>query len=305
MLDYWRNLRKSSEEKQQEALNAYLDDALTPQQRGQIEKDLATDPALQGQLDQMRALKQQMRQLPRRQVPRNFTLDPALYGRPARESLLRAYPVLRTATALTAFIFIFALAANVFLSGAFSQAAGSAEPLAMMAEPASDMAVEEAAPEMEMAITEEIVEEEAAASDFAMTADEAIAGEMTLPSEAQDAPTFKSEEAALAPQATMEFDDTLQEASPQSADAAEAAVEQPTLAAAAPKVMATEIARQMLPEGEAVSTTQIQEQEMSRETNAPGIALDRAFLNAGLLLPALGLVLLILLVLTLLARRRL
>ena len=51
MLDYLRNLRKSEEEKRQEALNAYLDDALTSKQRQKMASDLAQDEALRSSLD--------------------------------------------------------------------------------------------------------------------------------------------------------------------------------------------------------------------------------------------------------------
>src|SRR5210317_1377019 len=97
MLDYLRNLTKSEEEKRQEALNAYLDGALTPKQRQKMDSDLAHDEALRVELEQIHLLKQQIHRLPQRRVRRNFTLDPALYGRPRREPLVQAYPVLRTA----------------------------------------------------------------------------------------------------------------------------------------------------------------------------------------------------------------
>ena len=62
MFDFIRNLTKSAEEKQQEAMNAYLDNALSPRQRAQFEQDLANDADLQSQVDGLRAFKQQMSQ---------------------------------------------------------------------------------------------------------------------------------------------------------------------------------------------------------------------------------------------------
>ncbi len=146
MLDYLRNLTKSNEEKRQEALSAYLDDALAPEQRGQVEQRSGAMRALRAELDQMRLLKQQMRQMPQRQVRRNFTLDPALYGRPRREPLVQAYPVLRTATVLAAFFFIFALAANLFLGGTAGMAP-AAEPVMVESDMGEELLAEAAVEE--------------------------------------------------------------------------------------------------------------------------------------------------------------
>ncbi len=157
MFDFLRNLTKSDEEKHQEMLTAYLDNALTPKERQQFEQQLAGDAALQAELSEMRAWRQQMRRLPRRRAPRNFTLDPVLYGRPRSEPLLQAYPVLRTATALVAVIFVFALAANFFLEDAGSDAGG--QPVAMEALSAPMAAEESAASEAPLDVEELVVEE--------------------------------------------------------------------------------------------------------------------------------------------------
>ncbi len=148
MFDFLRNITKPAEEKQQEALHAYLNDALPPKERQQFEAQLAQDAGLQAELEQLQALRQAMRQMPRRRVPRNFTLDPAVYGRPARQPLIRAYPILRGATALTAVFLIFALAA-----GLFTGLGGGAQSMAVEMAPAEEVA-------MEAAPIEEVVEEE-------------------------------------------------------------------------------------------------------------------------------------------------
>lgn len=114
MFDFMRDRGLTAEEKRLEALGAYLDNALTAAERERFERQLAGDADLGAELEQMRALKMQMRAMPRRRVPRSFALDPALYGRPKSQPMMRAYPILRGATALTAFFLIFTLALGAF-----------------------------------------------------------------------------------------------------------------------------------------------------------------------------------------------
>lgn len=119
MFDFLRDRGSTAEEKVLEALGAYLDNALTAAERERLEGQLARDPALRAELERMRTLKLQMRAMPRRRVPRSFALDPTLYARPKAQPLMQMYPVLRGATALTAFFLIFTLALGMF-RGQFS-----------------------------------------------------------------------------------------------------------------------------------------------------------------------------------------
>ena len=116
MFDFLRNLTKSAEEKRQETVAAYLDGALNGRERQRFEQEMAQDGALRVHVQQLLLIKQSLRQLPQRSVPRNFVLDPAKYGRPARQPWVQAYPILRTATAMAAFFFIFAVVAGLFTS---------------------------------------------------------------------------------------------------------------------------------------------------------------------------------------------
>jgi anti-sigma factor RsiW len=182
MFDYLRNLTKSAEEKQQEALNAYLDDALSPQERQQFEQRLARDADLRLEVEQRRTLQMQMRQMPRRRVPRNFTLDPAVYGRPQRQPLFEFYPVMRAATVLTALFFILALGADLFLTGQGGLASPQGVAL-MVEETTSDTAVEAPmaaqAVEVTRIITETTVEEgETVAAEAAPMMEAPVAEEM-------------------------------------------------------------------------------------------------------------------------------
>ena len=109
MLDILRNLTRSAEEKRQEQLNAYLDGELRGSAREQYEALLASDPALRSEVAQLRALKEQVAQLPRVRAPRNYTLDPARHGAPASRTGFALYPALRVATVLTAFFLMLAV----------------------------------------------------------------------------------------------------------------------------------------------------------------------------------------------------
>lgn len=178
MFDFLRNLTKSAEEKRQEAITAYLDDALSPSERERFAAQLAQDTELQAEVARERAVKQSLSQLPQRRVPRNFTLDPALYGRPAKQPLIQAYPVLRAATGLAAFFFIFALFAGLYLNGFSSQeaemaaSAPAAEAVSAGETIAMDTAAEQAV-EVTRVVTETITEEE----DEAMEEEEAAVEE--------------------------------------------------------------------------------------------------------------------------------
>lgn len=143
MFNLWRDKGSTAEEKSQEMLSAYLDNALTPDERQRFEAQLARDPDLRAELQQLQAIKLQMRSMPRRRVPRSFALDPALYGRPKSQPLLQMYPVLRGATALTAFLLISTLALGLF-RGEFAPAAQAPLPAAGII--TSSEAIQEAAP---------------------------------------------------------------------------------------------------------------------------------------------------------------
>ncbi len=188
MFDYLRNLTKSAEEKQQEALNAYLDDSLSPQARQQFEHLLAQDPALQLEVEQRRALKVQMRQMPRRRVPRNFTLDPAVYGRPQRQPLFQLYPAMRTAAVLTAFFFILAVAADLFMVDQGDMTFSNAAP---------DVAMVEAV-EVTRVVTETVVEEGETVEVTRVVSEEVVVEEMAAPAAVEMAEEPMAEEAAPA-----------------------------------------------------------------------------------------------------------
>lgn len=282
MFDLWRDRGSTAEEKRQAMLSAYLDNALAPAERERFEAQLARDADLRAELQQLRAIKLQMRAMPRRRVPRSFALDPAVYGRPKSQPLLQLYPVLRGATALTALLFIFTLALGAF-RGEFAPAGQAVAPATELV--VSSEAVEEAAPAA--ADTAAITMEQAATS--APEAREGAPGqpEMGLAAE------VTGQEAAGGDQAA----ETLP---PESAPEALATVDGAALTEAETQPFATGA-------GENVAEVPPAEQPVGEEAPA-GEVVPEALPSWLSLLPpvqiALAVVLTILLVLFLLARRQ-
>lgn len=181
MFDFFRTAGQSADEKRHEALNAYLDDALSPRERQVLEADLQRNAVLRAELEQLRLVRQELRALPRRRVPRSFSLDPALYGPPKAQRSQQLYPLLRGATALTALLFVFVLGLsllNVNIGG--EQAPIEAVTMAdeaMVAEAEPTGAAAELALEAPQAAEAAIAIEEAAADDAATGAAETAAAE--------------------------------------------------------------------------------------------------------------------------------
>ena len=69
-----------------ELLSAYLDDALPPEDRAALERRLAAEPDLRAELAALRAVVDRVRALPTLTAPRDFRLDPAVYGKQVQAS---------------------------------------------------------------------------------------------------------------------------------------------------------------------------------------------------------------------------
>jgi len=171
MFDFKRN--RGDGERQQEAIDAYLDNVLAPADRARFEAQMAADARLLAEVEQLRALRLQLRAMPRRRVPRSFALNPAAYSRPKAQPLLQLYPALRGATALSAFLLIFVLALGVF-SGQFGVGAPAASQVAEVAQEDAAQAV------VGEAVVEETAPMTAAAEAARATASEAPAAEAEL-----------------------------------------------------------------------------------------------------------------------------
>lgn len=189
MFDFLENLRKTDELKRQEAITAYLDGALTPGERRRFEEKLAADETLRAEVEQQRLIKENLQRLPFVRSPRNFTLNPALYGRPAPEPAGRLYPALRAATVLVAFFFVIAVAAELLT---FAGRGGPSLALAPMADEAAEISKEvivsesEGAP-MEATAARSVVAEEAL--DVQAEAEEMVAeAEMAAEAPAEEMP---------------------------------------------------------------------------------------------------------------------
>ena len=209
MFDFLKNLTKSDEEKRQEAFSAYLDNSLSPRQRQEFELLLAEDADLRTELELAQVIRQQMSEMPRRSLPRSFTLDASVYGAPQKEPLVQAYPFLRVATVMTAFFFVFALGLSVFTSQSGGDMAYVAQT-AMESAPAFDAPMAEAEIAMEDAAEEPLsnektveaiveVEEELAegAAVEEEVAEEELVGGALVGEEAEEMP------AAMVPLPTM------------------------------------------------------------------------------------------------------
>jgi anti-sigma factor RsiW len=93
-----------------ELLSSYLDGQLKPSDSARLESRLSTDPNLRAVLDDLRAARGLLRQLPIRKAPRNFRLTPRMVGK--NPPLPRAYPAFRFVTALATMLLFFTVGLN-------------------------------------------------------------------------------------------------------------------------------------------------------------------------------------------------
>jgi hypothetical protein len=93
-----------------ELLSSYLDGQLKPSDSARLEKRIASDPDLRAVLDDLRAARGLLRQLPMRKAPRNFILTPKMVGK--NPPLPRSYPAFRLVTALASLMLFFTLGLN-------------------------------------------------------------------------------------------------------------------------------------------------------------------------------------------------
>lgn len=226
MFDFIRNLTKSAEEKRLETLNAYLDGELSAREQRRFEQEIEQDAALRAEMAQLRQVKQGIGQLPRARAPRNFTLDPAVYGRPQPQPAFQLYPALRVATALAAFFFVIAVVLDLatpagglgqpLAAVGLQEAPGAAEvemaEEAMDAEPRAvtrvveEVVVEGEPIEVTRLVTETVEEEEMAAAEEEAPAAQEEA-EMEVEEEVEEMPEEPAEEEAMEAEMASEPDE--------------------------------------------------------------------------------------------------
>jgi hypothetical protein len=174
-----------------ELLSAYLDGELSAGESAALEQRLRQDSRLQAELESLQTTIALLGMAERVPVPHNFTLDPAVYSKPARASLwdrlnLPRFTPLAAAGAAIAAVLV---CAGVFILVGGPPGWGVAAPDVAMLE--AESAAEEpafAAP-AEKEMMEEAPEEEAAEEPMELPAEEVV-------EEAEEAAPVAEEEAA-------------------------------------------------------------------------------------------------------------
>lgn len=93
-----------------ELLSSYLDGQLKPSDSARLEERLKTERELVSVMDDLRAARNLLRQLPQRRAPRNFTLTRKMVGQ--NPPMPRAYPIFRFATTLATLLLFFTFGLN-------------------------------------------------------------------------------------------------------------------------------------------------------------------------------------------------
>lgn len=179
----------------EERLSAYLDGALSSQERMAVDRHLATCQTCRWNLDTLRQTVQWTRELPTVPVPRVFTVPvPAQPARAARRRW-NFVPLLQGATALVALLLAFVVAGDVMLTGVMPVSAP--QPAAMHEPPAATV---EMSQEIVVKVIKEVEKKEEAPRPEAEIVGEKAIAEPTQAPLAQEVPAAES--APIEPAAT-------------------------------------------------------------------------------------------------------
>jgi hypothetical protein len=137
-------------------LNAYLDDELAPRERADLEARLVEDETLQVEMESLRATVALLGMAQRVPVPRNFTLNPAVYGKPARADWWTNLRVPALATVGVTILVALCVGAVLLIGGI----GGAVTQAPSMAQLAANAPAEEAAVATEAPLMAEATEEE-------------------------------------------------------------------------------------------------------------------------------------------------
>jgi anti-sigma factor RsiW len=104
-----------------EQISAFLDGQLSQAEKTRLEARLRSDPALAVELAGLRQTRSILRRMPKRRLPRNFTLTPKMAG--VRPPLPRAVPALGWASGMAMLLAVFSLGTNLLARISFGAAA--------------------------------------------------------------------------------------------------------------------------------------------------------------------------------------
>lgn len=131
--------------RQWKQLSAYLDGQLPQRQAARLEKRLSSDARLRAEYEDLKRTRSLLRSLPKRRVPRNFTLTPDMVRAPRRKFSF-IVPALRLSSSAAALLLVLTFAVELV--------GGLSPRLAMTADEAAY------APVMEMAVEATVTVEE-------------------------------------------------------------------------------------------------------------------------------------------------
>ncbi|MBN1430655.1 MAG: zf-HC2 domain-containing protein [Anaerolineae bacterium] len=145
-------------------LNAYLDDELSARERTAFEARLAEEGILQAELESLRVTSALLGMAQRVRVPRNFTLDPAVYSKPKLPgwwATLRIPSLATVGVTILSVLCVGALIIRMGFGGAAMTSAPEAAEIALDAASGNAVPVTEVPPEAphEHAVIEESGEE--------------------------------------------------------------------------------------------------------------------------------------------------
>ena len=128
-------------------LSAYMDGQLPPKKAARLEKRLSRDSALRAEYQDLLRTRSMLRSLPKRRVPRNFTLTPDMVRAPRRRIFSFLVPALRLSSSAAALMLALTFALE-FMGGGplMAKTAQDSAPA-----PAVEMVLEEASPAEETA----------------------------------------------------------------------------------------------------------------------------------------------------------
>jgi len=135
-------------------LSAYMDGQLPEKAAAHLEKRLSRDSALRAEYEDLLRTRKMLRSLPKRRVPRNFTLTPDMVRAPRRQRASFLVPALRISSSFAAVMLVLTFAAELMGGmpklGTMAQESAPMPAMEMLAEePAADMLMEEYAEETE------------------------------------------------------------------------------------------------------------------------------------------------------------